>query len=86
MALSERQQEEAARLLLAYPAGVGFGADKTEAIRIYDSLVAIGHATVITEQDDPQLPAGGRSYVLSQTAAETHRQEIQRRADEANLN
>jgi hypothetical protein len=81
MALTEEQQEAAANLLAAYPGAVGIGAARDRAIAIYDSLVEAGHATVV-ETDDPDLPAG-RAYVLSEQAAESHRQAIQQRAEQA---
>jgi hypothetical protein len=68
--LTEEQEQAAAQLLLVYPGGVGFDATSAEAITIYDELVELGHADVITDKDEPTLPAGGRAYRLSDTAAE----------------
>ena len=54
-------------------------------IGVFDELVDLGRAVVVTEQDESQL-SGGRGYRLSEAAAEAHRQVIELRVDEADLN
>jgi hypothetical protein len=79
MDLTEQQAQAERTLAGAYPAGVGFDvrdAPDTGAmdatIRVYDELVALGRADLLTEDDDPQF-AGKRVYRLSDAAAEAIR-------------
>jgi hypothetical protein len=71
--VTEEQIEACAQLWRYYPGAVGINSDRPDALRVYDSLVKLGRATVTRYQ-------GEHAYILSDWAAQERMQTIQRHA------